>query len=58
MSPVRIELGVHLLEVDLSGTGTAFVATVVCIGCIRLRCIGWQVATDDWRSDHSLSMIC
>jgi hypothetical protein len=61
MTPVRIELGVHLLgafEVGESETGAAFMATVACIflGCIRLSCMGWQGAAGDWRSAHSLSM--
>jgi hypothetical protein len=61
MSPVRIELGVHLLgalEFDESETGAAFVTKVACtfLDCIRLSGIGWQGAADDWRSAHSLSI--
>jgi len=55
MTPVRMELGVHLLEapvVDDPETGAAF--TVACIfrGCIRLSCIDWQETADGWRSAH------
>jgi hypothetical protein len=61
MTPVRIELGVHLLEefgVDASDTGAAFALMVACIflGFICLSCTGWQATTDDWRSTHGLSI--
>lgn len=46
MTPVRIELGLHLLgALEVEGSETAaFTVRDVCspLSCIRVRCIGWQ----------------